>query len=405
MKGRAILCFGGEDWWYHHPHANNHLMKRFARDNQVVFVNSISMGLPGRGSPEQFTKIRRKLRSYARYLRRTPEGIWVVTPVVSPFFSNPVWRRINRQLLVHQLRWLLRWLRIENPILWIAIPTARDMVGQFNESLVAYHVSDKYDANPVDTGGQVEFIRQLHEELIAAADIVFYHGRKLLADAQHGREKSVLLEQAVDFEHFAAARFRRWECPYPLAPIKRLGKPILGFFGAIERWQIDQALVEYVSRHRPDWQFVFIGNKTAPLRIEALPNVHFIPAQPYADLPAFAAHFDVCIVPKDANHDIVKYTSATKVREYLATGKPVVIVPIPEFEPMADVIRIARTPDDFISHVEDCLTRDTEADADRRQRAVQDKTWDARFAEVAALLEKRLNQRQATNPAHLDSVR
>lgn len=87
MKGRAILCFGGEDWWYHHPHANNHLMKRFARDNQVVFVNSISMGLPGLGSPELFTKIRRKLHSYVKYLRRTPEGIWVVTPIVSPFFK------------------------------------------------------------------------------------------------------------------------------------------------------------------------------------------------------------------------------------------------------------------------------------------------------------------------------
>ncbi len=405
MKGRAILCFGGEDWWYHHPHANNHLMKRFARDNQVVFVNSISMGLPGLGSPELFTKIRRKLHSYVKYLRRTPEGIWVVTPIVSPFFSNPAWRRINHWLLVCQIRWLLRWLRIEKPILWIAIPTARDMVGQFNESLVAYHVSDKYDANPVDTGGHVAFIRQLHEELIAAADLVFYHGWKLLADARQGREKSVLLEQAVDFEHFAAARFRQWECPLPLAPVKRLGKPILGFFGAIERWQIDQSLVEYVSRHRPDWQLVFIGNKTAPLRIEDLPNVHFIPAQPYADLPAFAAHFDVCIVPKDATHDIVKYTSATKVREYLATGKPVVIVPIPEFEPMADVIRIARTPDDFIRHVEDCLTTDTPAEADRRQMAVRDKTWDARFTEVATLLEQQLSQRRMNHRAHTDNVR
>ncbi|OYT71832.1 MAG: hypothetical protein CFK52_06865 [Chloracidobacterium sp. CP2_5A] len=396
MKGRAILCFGGEDWWYHHPHANNHLMKRFASDNQVVFVNSISMGLPGPGSPEFLTKIRRKLRSYAKYLRRTPEGIWVVTPILSPFFSNPVWRRINRWLLIGQLRLLLRQLRIENPILWIAIPTARDMVGQFNESLVAYHVSDKYDANPVDTGGKVAFIRQLHEELITAADLVFYHGRQLLADAERGREKSVLLEQAVDFEHFATARQGVWACPPPLAPIKRRGKPILGFFGAIERWQIDQSLIEHVSLRRPDWQFVFIGNKTAPLQVEALPNVHFIPAQPYAELPAFAAQFDVCIVPKDATHDIVKYTSATKVREYLATGKPVVIVPIPEFEPMADVVRIARTPDDFIHQVEACLTTDTEADADRRQMAVRDKTWDARFSEVAELLERQLSERSRT---------
>jgi hypothetical protein len=31
------VCFGGEDWWYHHPHSKNHLMRQFARaGNRVV---------------------------------------------------------------------------------------------------------------------------------------------------------------------------------------------------------------------------------------------------------------------------------------------------------------------------------------------------------------------------------
>src|SRR5437773_5049610 len=88
LSGQSIVCFAGEDWWYHHPHSKNHIMKRLARENRVMFVNSISMGLPSVRSADFFAKIRRKLRSYAKFVRRSPEGILVVTPVVTPFFGS-----------------------------------------------------------------------------------------------------------------------------------------------------------------------------------------------------------------------------------------------------------------------------------------------------------------------------
>ncbi len=388
IRGRSIICFGGEDWWYHHPHANNHLMKRFARDNRVIFINSISMGLPGVGSPEFFPKIRRKLKSLARFLGKTPEGIWVVTPVLTPFFSSPFWRRVNRLALTVQIRVLARFLGVRNPILWIAIPTARDWVGQFGESAVIYNVTDKYDANTVDNGDRGELIRRLHGELVAAADLVFYHGRQLFADARDFPEKSRLLEQAVDFDHFASTTDRTWACPPELRAIKALGKPILGYFGSIERWLIDQPLVRRVAEARPDWQFVFIGLKSAPMDIEDLPNVHFLKSVAYADLPAWAAQFDVCVLPWDQRHEVVKYGSATKVREYLATGKPVVIVPMPEFEPFRDVLSIADSSDAFLAAVERALEGDTAEAMRERQRAVFGKTWDARFEEVSAWIDE-----------------
>src|SRR6185503_9402420 len=53
IKDQSIICFAGEDWWYHHPHSKNHIMKRLARaGNRVMFVNSISMGLPSLSSPD-----------------------------------------------------------------------------------------------------------------------------------------------------------------------------------------------------------------------------------------------------------------------------------------------------------------------------------------------------------------
>jgi hypothetical protein len=66
LLNRSIICFGGEDWWYHHPHSKAHLMRKFARaGNKVLFVNSISMGLPALAHKDLLPRIKRKLRSLA----------------------------------------------------------------------------------------------------------------------------------------------------------------------------------------------------------------------------------------------------------------------------------------------------------------------------------------------------
>src|SRR5438270_919113 len=111
------------------------------------------------------------------------------------------------------------------PILLNAIPTAAQMIGKMNESLVIYQGSEKYTANIEDHATRPETIRRMHEFAIENADIVLYSGRKLLAEATSGMEKSHLLEQAVDFEH--------WSQVADLTPAKEIAAiphPRLGYF-------------------------------------------------------------------------------------------------------------------------------------------------------------------------------
>src|SRR5262249_10156660 len=174
IRGQSIICFAGEDWWYHHPHSKNHIMRRLAlAGNKVIFVNSISMGLPSLGSRDLFSKIRRKLSSYAKAIRRTQEGIVVVSPLSIPFYSSRIFRALNRVLLTIQIRLLSVALEMSDPVLWIAIPTAAELVGSLGERVVIYQVSDKYDKNVMDHATSGSVIAKMHAAMLDKADLVY----------------------------------------------------------------------------------------------------------------------------------------------------------------------------------------------------------------------------------------
>lgn len=316
----------------------------------------------------------------------------MVSPASLPFFGSATARAINRNLLSSQIKTLARSRGLIKPILWIAIPTAAEVIGRLDESLVVYHVSDKYDANTMDHATNPEKIRALHEFAIDNADLIFYSGRKLFNENTRARERSYLLEQGVDYDHWS----RVGNGGLNEAPeVARIPHPRLGYFGAIEPWLVDQQLIRQAADQRPDWQWVFIGNRSRGLEIEALPNTHFLPPVSYDELPSYAAGFDVCVLPWETEQAFTSYGSAIKVREYLATGKPVVISPLPEYENMQHVLKIARSRDQFIDMVSEALADHDPENARLRRQSVASGTWDARANWVSDLIEETFLEKES----------
>jgi len=379
LKGESIICFAGEDWWYHHPHSKNHILKRLARDNKVLFVNSLTLGLPSISNPDFFLKIRRKLKSYARWFRKVPEGLFVMTPIILPFFGVRAVRAFNLFLLRLQIRLVLRLAGMDRrPIVWVAIPSAADIAERLDAKLILYQVSDKYDANE-DSALARDVIRTLDDRLKRSADVVLYSGRKLFEESDLPHR--YFLEQAVDYDHFAVQAATTAE------DIASVPHPVLGYFGAMD-YVMDVALIEEVARRRPDWHWVLIGLRSNPVQINA-PNVHFLGSKPYATLPGYVRHVDVFVLPWRKDNAFVSYVSAIKVREYLATGKPVVMAPLYEYQNTPG-LRFYRTADEFIATVEDVLQNDAPADQQLRQSVVRNSTWDVRTRELAQLINTRL---------------
>lgn len=374
LHGEGIVCFAGEDWWYHHPHSKNHILRRLANDNTVLFVNSLSLGLPSVSHPDFFLKIRRKLKSYMRWLKKVPEGPYVMTPVALPFYGNSVVRAINQFVLTLQIRLAMLLIGIRRPVVWVAMPSAAGVARCLNAKLLLYQVADKFDAME-DTSMPPAVVRLLDQQLKQSADVVMYSGRKLFAESSLPRR--YFLEQAVDFNHFAEP------ASSTAAEIASIPRPILGYVGWID-YVMDVPLIKEVVARRPDWQWVMIGHKSNGIAIDA-PNVHFLGSKPYSELPRYLGPIDVFVLPWRLDSEFVRYGSAIKVREYMATGKPAVVAPLYEY---ADTpgLRFYRTADEFIAAVEDALVRDTAENSQLRQSLVRECTWDVRAQQIGALV-------------------
>lgn len=382
LSGQSIICFAGEDWWYHHPHSKNHILKRLAKQNKVLFVNSLTMGLPSVSNPDFFLKIRRKLWSCLRWLRKVPEGLYVMTPISFPLYGSRLGRTINRWLLLVQLRLVALLCGLRNPVIWVAIPSAADIAQALKPELLLYQVSDKYEANE-DSALSIDIVRQWDQQLKRQAAVVMYSGRKLFQESESPRR--YFLEQAVDFDHFAI------EADQTAPEVAKIPRPVLGYFGYMD-YVMDVALMEEVAKRRPGWHWLLIGGKSNLVRFNS-PNFHYVGPKPYSDLPRYLRHIDVCVLPWSQGNVFTSYGSAIKVREYLATGKPVVISPLYEYLETPGV-RVYRTADEFIAAVEDSLLNETLADRAFRQSVVRNCTWDVRAREVGELIKKLLTTGQ-----------
>jgi hypothetical protein len=87
-----------------------------------------------------------------------------------------------------------------------------------------------------------------------------------------------------------------------------------------------------------------------------------------------------------------------KLREYLATGKPIVTIPMGEAERFAQFVEIAATKEEFLQKIEKALAEDSVSRRVERMAAVASMTWEARVAEVRKTLDTILALEQPKIP-------
>jgi glycosyltransferase involved in cell wall biosynthesis len=120
-------------------------------------------------------------------------------------------------------------------------------------------------------------------------------------------------------------------------------------------------------------------------RLNRLPNVRWLGARPYSELPRYVAAFDVGLIPYVSN----AYTRSCfplKLYEYLAAGKPVVATGVPELAQMEPDVVLVDEAKNFVAEVRKALDRDTEVDRARRRQLASRNSWEAKTERLLELV-------------------
>ncbi|MEO5345954.1 MAG: glycosyltransferase [Magnetococcus sp. YQC-9] len=265
---------------------------------------------------------------------------------------------------------------------------------------IHYHVYDVYRL----MGKWSEEQSSRESRLVARADLITVASPGMaLHLPEPGPSRSRLLPNGADAHHFASAD--QAPCPTDLAAIPH---PRIGYVGNINP-KLDLAMIETIADIHPEWHWVFMGPVTMPDhkkaqesqariawdRLKQRENIHFLGLKPREILPAYLVHMDVQVicykiarVENGTPGDWVVHGYPTKLHEYLATGKPVVVAPQSALLEFADVTAIAETPKEWEKALEEALAGSGPGTpATRRARALQN-TWDSRVDQLESWLEE-----------------
>ncbi len=194
IQGRDIVCVGTADWDAELRTNQHHLMSRLARDNRVLFIESLGLRRPQLSSRDARRAVRRLVRGISPP-SESRDGVYVLSPLVIPLHRHAAVRALNRRLLPWLVRRAARRLGMGAPILWAYNPQAEALVEALRPATVVYHCVDDIAAQKgVDSAS----FRAAEARFARSADVVFASSAPLAERLSELSEQVVLLPNVAD---------------------------------------------------------------------------------------------------------------------------------------------------------------------------------------------------------------
>jgi hypothetical protein len=390
LKEQNIICLASAMWSDNWVNAQ-HIMSRLAETNRVLYIETTGLRAPSTKKGD-FNKIIHRLRSVLKGAQKIHTNLYVVPPLTFPLYHKAFIKKFNDFILYLQLKWLTRKLNLENPILWIFLPTGEGLIGKFNEKLSIYYCVDEYSANP---GVSKETIISMENNLLQKVDLVVTISPKLYQNKRERNPNTYYLPNVADVEMFTKAR----NCSETPEDIAKISKPIIGYIGNISNYKVNISILINLAKKNPQWSIVLIGpighgdpstDITSLLKVS---NIYLLGSKPYNSLPFYLAAFDVAIIPFHEN----EYTLSSyplKFHEYLAAGKKIVTPPLPAFQDYHNIVYFAKTSDEFIDRIKIALKKEiTSKEWDCRNEILEAHSWKKRIEDLSTLIIASFNKK------------
>jgi beta-glucosidase/6-phospho-beta-glucosidase/beta-galactosidase len=358
-------------------------LSRFARQHRILFIEEPFFDLAEGGAPRV---------DYHDVMPR----VTVVTPHVPPSWNrNPQMPEHLRRITAEAIATANDNGEFDAPLLWYYSPMdAAWSLGHFANRGIVYDCMDELSQF---TGAPKALVRS-EARLIEHADVVFTGGFELGEKKAKQHDNVHAFGCGVEYEHFAQAGL-----PGAIPPdIDFMNRPILGWFGVVDE-RVDYGMVGEIARKRPDWSLAMVGPvvKIDPNHLPHAPNLFWLGARDYQQLPNYCRAFDVNMMCF-ANNAATQYINPTKGLEYMATGRPIVGTPVRDVvRQWSDIVRIASTADEFIAAAQAAL--EAGRDDERVRRGIElakRSSWEATVATMQGLIREAITprERRSTRP-------
>lgn len=312
--------------------------------------------------------------------QRLSENLYLFTPVVWLPKGGRRWQNKKSsawQMISAQVRDLARKIApgAGKIISWIYRPQQLSCLGLAGENLIVYECYDKYCLSHID-GQEVFGIKELEDDLLKKADLVFTTGQGLYGFLMEKHPHVYYAPNGANFEVFSAAQNRGLSIA---ADLVKIPSPRIGYTGSLTG-RVDFELLEKIAGHNNSWSLVIVGPVAAEVKIKVQElaqqaNVYYLGPRPYELIPQYLKELDVCIIPYKM-HKWNDYSSPLKLWEYLAAGKPVVSTPAKETEGLKELIWFAQGHGAFIDAIKDVLKSDVRDRTQCGKKLAQQHSWD-----------------------------
>jgi glycosyltransferase involved in cell wall biosynthesis len=362
----SLLVFA--DDWGRHPSSCQHLARRLLDRYEVYWVNTIGTRTPRL----DLATVRRGLEKVRHWARPSgggrealPAHLHVLSPKMWPWFGSSFGRGLNRRLLLRQLGARLQQLSAP-PVAVTTIPIVADLVGCLPVARWVYYCVDDFGQWP---GLDQETLRRMEEALVARADVLIAVSANLRQRlARMGRDAH-LLTHGVDLDFWAGA-----DAAEAIPGLDGLERPLVVFWGVIDR-RMDVDFVRRLAADLAAGTVVLAGPEDDPdPALFATPRVVRLGQLPFQALPRLAREAAVLIMPY-ADLPVTRAIQPLKLKEYLATGRPVVVRDLPATRDWADCLDLADAPEPFSAAVRRRLEGEVPAEQQGARTRLASEGW------------------------------
>jgi hypothetical protein len=386
------------DDWGRHPSSCQHLVRGLLPRVPAVWVNTIGMRRPGL-SREDIEKAAGRLRHWlgaangGREMPRLPANLRVVTPVMWPGFRRRWQRRLNGALVGRAVRGLATP-QAGRRIVLTTLPITAAFFDSLDADAWVYYCVDDFSSWPGLDGG---LMQELEEALVARVDAVVAVSTVLADRMSAFGRSSIVLTPGVDLDHWRsggssggaprlepAATRRRAALPVWWKDLRR---PIVLFWGLIDR-RLDIEWLAALTHPQTGFggSLVLVGPRQSPdPALARLPGVSLPGAVPYETLPLVAREADVLVMPY-ADLPATRAMQPLKLKEYLATGKPVVARSLPATREWADAADVVETAADFVRRVSERAESGAPSGQLAARRRLAGESWEAKVGQLERIL-------------------